>query len=109
MAKVTAGRRRDTRPLHLKMRVRILRRMSQAQMLALVERAIASGVVPPGIEIRWIDWQKGEGRYANEGRLPDPVLDELRAWYGIMQKGAVRVAPVKPAGPQRRKRGARGR
>lgn len=95
MPPIRGHRRRDTRPLHLKIRVRLRRPMTEAEMLALVERAVSSGVVPPGIEIRWIDWAKGTGRSANSGRLPDPVYKELRDWYGLISKTALRVAPVK--------------
>jgi hypothetical protein len=74
----------DTRPLHLKFRVVVTKRMRMRTMQKLLQRAVSTGIVPAGIEIRWIDWSKGHEGRANEGRLPEPVHDDLQVWYGAL-------------------------
>jgi len=86
---------KDIRPLQLKIRVVLTQRMTKDQARALLERAVSSGVVPPGIEIRWIDWRKGEHGQANTGRIPEPVHDELRAFYGAIIQGETRFEKVR--------------
>lgn len=88
----------DADPLHLKIRVRILRPMTQTQAESLLARAVASGVVPSGIEIRWLDWEKGTGGTARSGTITGPVFHQLRTWYGAMTKGTVRMAKVRREG-----------
>lgn len=84
----------DPRPLHLKIRVILTRPMTQAQARALMERAIESGVVPPGIKLSWLDWAKGQGGTASTGTLDPVTRKALRDFYGAMTKGETRFARV---------------
>lgn len=90
------GMKKET-PLHLKIRVTPTHRMKLRTLLSLVERAIRTGTVPPGIEIHWIDWAKegSAGRAHAEGRIPDPGREALRRWYGAMEKSGLRVGRIK--------------
>lgn len=94
--KLWNGAKKET-PLHLKIRVTPTHRMKLKTLLALVERAIRTGTVPPGIEIHWIDWSKegSAGRAEAEGRIPDPSRAALQRWYGAMMKSGLRVGRIK--------------
>lgn len=88
--------KRET-PLHLKIRVTPTHRMKLKTLLGLVERAVRTGIVPPGIDIHWLDWQKegSAGRASAEGRIPVPAMESLRRWYGAMQSSGLRLGRIK--------------
>lgn len=89
------GRRRE---LTIKVRVKVLHRMRAETVRLLTDRAMREGIVPPGIEIHWIDWSK-EGKYLTgyvyEG---EAVPDALRAVFNIMSAPGARrrFEPAKP-------------
>jgi hypothetical protein len=89
--------RKSPRALHLKIRVRLTRRMTAASARLLLERAIESGTVPPGIEIRYMDWQTSEHGVAGEGRvMPAGARDALRQFHGAIRHAeGARFEPVK--------------
>lgn len=76
-------------PLHLKMRVRLTRPMSERAAIKLIKRAIRTRYIPEGIELAWIDWQKGEGAHAREGEyIGDEAHDALLLfWNAITHPG----------------------
>jgi len=84
----------DPRPLHLKIRVILTRPMTQEQARALMERAIETGIVPPGIKLKWMDWAKGSSGEASTGTLDPVTRKALRDFYGAMTKGETRFARV---------------
>lgn len=90
-------RRPDRRPLHLKLRVKVTRRMKAHTARRLLDRAIQTGIVPAGIEIRWIDWEKGdEGRASSGQVMGREVRAALRGFYGALMAGhSTRFAKVR--------------
>jgi hypothetical protein len=77
--------------LHLKIRVTLTAPMTDVQARSLLDRAVRSGSVPPGIEVSAIDWARGK----KDGGYDDPSGSELRAFYGpIIGAGATRFAKV---------------
>lgn len=96
------GGRVDPAVLHLKIRVVLTRPMTQDAALALMQEAVETGVVPDGIEVRWIDWEKGGGGRARAGRLSQDVAAALEAFYGaIASSGQTRFEPVSQPGGSR--------
>lgn len=88
--------RKVSENLHLKLRVVVTKRMRASQARSLLNRAIATGIVPTGIDIRWIDWEKGVGGKVREGRiLPDTMRKALRSFYNALTKGSSRFARVR--------------
>ena len=83
----------DKRPLMLKFRVVPTRTMRKSELLRLLQRAVRTGVVPDGIELRWMDWAKGEEGRQNSGQIPGNAWAELRSFYGAMtnENTAIRV------------------
>lgn len=78
------ARRHDPRPLMLKIRVVPTRPMRKSEMFRLVETAFRRRLVPEGIDIRWVDWQKGtEGRAS--GRISDDVAAALADFHAAMR------------------------
>jgi hypothetical protein len=90
--------RTDPRVLHLKIRVVLTRAMTAETARLLLHRAIDTGIVPPGIAIRYIDWQKeGVVGQGTEGKvLPEKVRRALRDFYGAMQAAGTRFEKVSP-------------
>lgn len=78
----------DPRKLHLKIRVRTTRPMSATTARLLLERFLQTGRVPAGIEVRGIDWAKGN---TGSGRVPP---SELRRAIRMFS-GAIDAAPTK--------------
>lgn len=76
-------RRIDPRSLQLKIRVRARKGLitSKEDLIDAIESTIATGIVPDGIEIHWIDWRKGEGSSSKSGRLTDELATELAAFW----------------------------
>ena len=97
------GGRVDPAVLHLKIRVVLTRPMTQDAALALMQRAVDEGEVPDGIEVRWIDWEKGGSGRARAGRvLSSDVASALQLFYGaIASSGQTRFEPVTPPGGRR--------
>lgn len=86
--------------LHMKIRVVLTSPMSDVQARSLLDRAVRTGVVSPGIEVAWIDWSRGmggegKGGGMKEGHYDDPDHNQLRAFYApIMAGGNPRFAKV---------------
>jgi hypothetical protein len=80
------GYRQTKDMLHIKIRVRVDRAMSSHTALGLVERAAKTGMVPPSISLRWIDWAKGEEGHAHAGRqMGRAATGALRNFVEVMQ------------------------
>jgi hypothetical protein len=63
---------------------------------ALVQQAVETGIVPPGIDILWLDWRKGDGASATSGEvMPENVRSALRRFYAALTDGETRFAQVK--------------
>ena len=74
--------RGEPRALHLKIRVSLTTAMTGEQARSLLDRAVRTGVVPPGIDVHWLDWSRGAG--GQGGTYDSPEHDELRSFYGII-------------------------
>lgn len=86
----------DPRRLHLKLRVILTHAMRADTARALVEEAVETGKVPPGIEIRWLDWRKGDGGSARAGSvMPADLRGALRKFYAALTDGETRFARVR--------------
>lgn len=74
------------RRLHVKIRVRLTRRMSKADALAKLKRTVRTGVVQEGIELAWIDWRSpGTARRERGGTLlGKDALAALREFYNAI-------------------------
>ncbi len=80
-------RRYDPRPLMLKIRVVPTRPMRKSELFKLVETAFRRRLIPEGIEVHWVDWQKGkEGRA--QGRISGDVADALASFHAAMKHAA---------------------
>ena len=95
--------KKDKRPLHLKVRVILTRRMSEAMAYSKLLQAVETGVVPDGIEIRWVDWEKAEHGRASSGRIEDDVAEALRRFAGAIAQSEPRFEPVSPPRGHRRR------
>ena len=82
--------------LQIKFRLVITRRITKSDAMRKLRRAIRSGYVPDGIEIRWIDWSKEgrEGYAPSEGTIDGDRLEEMRAFYGALAVADVRAERV---------------
>lgn len=85
----------DPRKLHLKLRVIVTKAMPVEVARLLVRRAIETGDIPSGIELRWIDWAKGEEGQATEGTLTRRLRKALGDFYGALTKGQTRFEGVR--------------
>jgi hypothetical protein len=81
-------------PLMLKFRVIALRKMRKSEMVRKLREAVRRGVVPEGIEIRWMDWAKGEEGQLREGRIPEKQWTEVAIFYRALVKADIRVERV---------------
>lgn len=79
------ARRYDPRPLMLKIRVVPTRPMRKSELFKLVETAFRRRLIPEGIEIYWVDWQKGREGRINEGRISQDVADALANFHAVMK------------------------
>jgi hypothetical protein len=78
--------RKDPRPLQIKIRVTARKGMIQSQedLIAILQETVSTRVVPDGVVIHWIDWQKGMGGKANSGRIDSDLAQQLEAfWFAI--------------------------
>ena len=93
----------DPRPLYLKFRITVKAKMTRDDVLKELRRIARTGYSSGKIEVRWLDWQKGNEGHINEGRIEDEdVLSELRLFYGALAHGGnVRVESVGQARPRR--------
>jgi hypothetical protein len=93
------GKRRtgglDSRPLHLKIRVVTTTPQTAETTRLLLHRAIETGIVPPGIEIRWLDWQKGSHGKVSRGVMTSGLRKALRDFYGAITGGEARFEKVR--------------
>ncbi len=55
-------------PIHIKVGIIIKRPMSKAEAEKLKNRAIRTGIVPEGIELAYVDWERGKGKKFRSGR-----------------------------------------
>jgi hypothetical protein len=86
---------RDPRPLHLKIRVILTAPATAEQARLLLHRAVETGIVPPGIEIRWIDWAKGGHGRGTSGRMTSHMRKALREFYGAITGADTRFEKVR--------------
>lgn len=73
----------DHATLHVKIRVRLTMAMIDDQAFALTRRALASGIVPTGIDVAAIDWERGKG----SGGYDNPDHDVLRDFGRLVNAG----------------------
>jgi len=103
--------RKDPRPLQIKIRVTARKGLirSQEDLIAILQQTVATRVVPDGVVIDWIDWQKGTGGKANSGRIERDLADQLEAfWFAIAHEDS-EVALKKVAATRRASKPSRGR
>lgn len=85
------GRRGGESPLHLKLRIVLTRAMPAEEARLLLHRAVETGTVPPGIELRWIDWEKGTEGRVNSGVLTGHLRQALADFYGAITHARTRT------------------
>lgn len=87
----------DPARLHLKIRVILLEPMTQADAERALRQTIDEGELAPGIEIRWVDWRKGDEGRIRSGRLDDErIMGALMDFWGAINSApSTRFAPVK--------------
>lgn len=100
----------DWRILHLKIRIVTTRPMTAATARLLLQRAVDTGRVPPGIEIRAIDWRKGGSE--SVVRAGREVPKALRDFYGAIGHAGTKrrfavVKGLKHTTPKSSRRGKR--
>lgn len=111
--------RKDPRPLQIKIRVTAQKGLinSQEDLIAILQETVVTRVVPDGVTLHWIDWQKGTGGKANSGRLETDLADQLESfWFAIahedsqvaLKKVAAARRTSKPRG-RRKPKGPKGR
>lgn len=98
------GRTKDPRPLQLKLRVLAPAGTTRAELLAAMDAAVTTGVLPDGFALRWIDWRKAEkGRRGAEQRAEGvitdtDVLSALKGFWGAMTHPTAHVRVNKVEG-----------
>lgn len=86
----------DSRRLHLKLRVVLTHAMRAETARALVDQAVDTGIVPPGIDILWLDWRKGQGGTARSGEIMHSDMRKaLRGFHAALTDGETRFAQVR--------------
>lgn len=78
----------------LKVRVRVLEHMTVREMWDRIQRAAESRVVPSGIELMVMDWEReggGRGRVQSGSYIGDDLIDALHLMIGLMRAGKTRV------------------
>lgn len=100
---------RDPRPLQIKIRVTARKGLIQSQedLIAIVRDTIADRVVPDGVTIHWVDWQKGTGGKANAGRITGDIAEALELFWDAITSEDSQVALQKVASPRRASRPTR--
>lgn len=92
-------RRKKRENLMIKFRVIPQRRMTVGEAKRLLMDTLRTGMVQEGIEIRWMDWEKGiEGvvrgnQKFRDGQIPKRKLEDMREFFGAlrMASGDLRV------------------
>lgn len=100
----------DKRPLQLKIRVlaRPGKITSEQDLLDILEMAWLTETVPEGVRILWIDWKKGEGGEANEGKITADLAKEIRAfWHAISGKTTTTDFKAVPPAPRKSRKAPR--
>lgn len=77
---------KKAKPLHVKVRVVLLRPMSVGDARAKLQRTVRTGIVQEGIDLAWIDWRRtgSAGHAAGGTYLRDDALEALRNFYGAI-------------------------
>lgn len=79
------GTRFDPRQLHLKIRLRGPKGATRERILSVLDEAVATGTLPRGWTLHYIDWEKGvTGQAGNGGRLTDDLQAALEEFYGAI-------------------------
>ena len=75
------------KPLHVKIRVVLTRRMTVGEARKKLQRTVRTGIVQEGIEVAWIDWRKGldtAGAARGGTYLGGDAHEALAAFYGAI-------------------------
>ena len=89
---------KKNKPLSLKFRLTITRKMRKTTPIELLRKALRTGFVPDGIEIHYVDWVSGrEGHHQSKGQIDGGDLDEKRQFYRVLVASDVRTARVAKA------------
>lgn len=78
------GRKRDRRPLYVKVLMRSKHPHDLHDFERALRRTTETGIIPDGFEVFFADWEKGRGMHANEGRITRALATELQNFYGAM-------------------------
>lgn len=79
-----AQRRRDARPLYVKIGVRSRQALPILEHERALRRTIERGAVPDDFQLTYVDWEKGEGFRMNAGSISPRRAAELVAFYGAL-------------------------
>lgn len=90
------GRRRDPRPLKVKIITWAKKALPIAEHERAVRHASERGTLDKGFTFVVADWKKGTGRTANAGTIRKEIARELTAFYGALHhpRTSVRVNMV---------------
>lgn len=73
------------RVLFIKIRARLLEPMTKTEAMKRVKRSVRSARVQAGIDLGWIDWQKGSGYYRQSGEyIEGRALDALVNFHAVI-------------------------
>jgi hypothetical protein len=78
------GKKRDRRPLYVKVLMRSRHPHDLHDFERALRRTTETGIIPDGYEIFFADWAKGRGIHANEGRITRALATELQSFYGAL-------------------------
>lgn len=86
--------RRNPENLYLKFRLNVTEPMTAREAFDKFKQAVRTGYVPQGIEIAYMDWSntKTGGAVLREGRIGGDQWRDLKAFYGALREGSVRVS-----------------
>lgn len=73
---------KQPKPLHIKIRVILTRRMTVGEAREKLQRTARTGIVQEGIDLAWIDWRvPGSGQHHRGGTyLREDALEALRTF-----------------------------
>lgn len=83
MSKKRPQKKRLSKAMFVKLRVRPTRRMRESEFIELIETSIKRGIVQEGIELAAIDWEKKIGsKLLKSGEyLDESALDALASFH----------------------------
>ena len=88
--------RKEKKPLHIKIRVKLLRPMMKSEAVKKLRRTVETGIVQEGIELGYVDWRSGKGTHVKSGTyLDQDALNALVEFHAAITAATkTRIAVV---------------